>query len=313
MQALMFKEPHVSTPADQQEHSLSSTLNAMPDLMFELDADGRHYDFRALRTDLLVAPPENLLGRTVNEVMPAEAAEAVMLALRETHAKGYSNGTQIHLPTPLGERWFEVSMARKEQINGEEPRFIALSRDITERKEQQLKIEKLAYTDTLTSLPNRLLLEERLRMALRSGQRTGLYTAILFMDLDNFKALNDSRGHAVGDRLLQQFADRLRSSVRAQDLVARWGGDVFVVVIEAIGQDRAQTEAQARLICKQIIEKMTQPFNVDDNLCQCAVSIGVKLSNQDPGSIDQLIKHADMAMYDAKKNQGSHYRIYTEA
>ena len=116
--------PEDACHSNSSYENLSSTLNAIPDLMFELDAQGRHWDFRALRPELLVAPPEELLGHTVSDVMPVEAAQAVMNALNDTILKGYSHGTHIHLPTPIGNRWFEVSMARKERISGEEPRFI---------------------------------------------------------------------------------------------------------------------------------------------------------------------------------------------
>jgi PAS domain S-box-containing protein len=141
---------------------MAATLEAIPDLMFELDADGRHWDFRARRTERLVAPPENLLGHTVFEVMPIEAARAVMAALAEATSAGSSDETQIHLPTPMGERWFEISIARKDTQASEDLRFIVLSRDITERKQAQEAVERLAFFDALTDLPNRSLLMDRL-------------------------------------------------------------------------------------------------------------------------------------------------------
>lgn len=312
LQSLMFSEDKASGTPDAVQNSLSSTLNAIPDLMFELDAEGRHYDFRALRSDLLVAPPEQLLGYTVSEVMPPEAAQAVMLAIKQTIISGYSNGTQILLPTPLGERWFEVSMAKKEPVVGEPPRFIALSRDITERKQEQLAIEKLAYTDPLTSLPNRLLLEKHLEMTLKSCQQARLHAAVLFMDLDNFKELNDQNGHDMGDMMLKQFADRLGSSVRSQDFVARWAGDEFVVIIEALGPDARNAEAQAQLICQQMVARLKRPYDLDGREHFCHVSIGVRLINGDSDSLEQVLKHADHAMYSAKKRGSSQYQFYLE-
>lgn len=307
LQNFMFSDASVHNAAGIGEQQLSSTLNAIPDLMFELDEEGRHWDFRALRPELLVAPAEVLMGRTVSDVMPEEAAAAVMLALNETRLKGFSNGTQIQLPTPVGVRWFEVSMARKEHFNGEEPRFIALSRDITERKKQYLKAESLAYTDALTGLSNRVLFEERLEIAIRSCEATGLYAAVMFIDLDYFKQLNDSMGHDVGDQLLKQFAQRLSSSVRSQDLVARWGGDEFIVMIETLGHDRSGAEEQIKHICAQLIDKMRMPYDLDDHQHQCHVSIGVRLFKGDDGDLSAILKEADKAMYSAKQVSSSHY------
>lgn len=160
-----------------------------------------------------------------------------MDALAEAASCGTSQGTQIFLPTPTGDRWFEVSMARKKRMEGEEPCFIVLSRDITDRKQAQAETERLAFFDELTGLPNRRLLRDRLQQIVAACVRCGSYSALLFIDLDNFKSLNDTRGHDAGDLLLQQVAERLRTSVRGEDSVARWGGDAFVVILQGLADD----------------------------------------------------------------------------
>lgn len=289
---------------------LTSTLNAMPDLMFELDAEGRHYDFRALRPELLVAPPEKLLGHTVADVMPSEAALAVMNALHETIMNGHSHGTHIHLPTPIGDRWFEVSMARKEKISGEEPRFIALSRDITDRKIKEIETERLAYIDALTELPNRHLLRERLQHAVETSKTSGQYGAILFLDLDNFKTLNDTKGHDAGDLLLQLMAQRLRSTVRKDDIIARWGGDEFVILIQGLDNDCERATEQTTLICEQIIGHLNNPYELHGFEHASRASIGIDLFAPGEQDINEIIKRADTAMYSAKQSSSDQYVFF---
>jgi len=291
---------------------LSSTLNAIPDLMFELDADGRHWDCHVLRTELLVVPIEDLLGRTINEVMPEEAAEALMQAIQDTIKNGYSDGTHIHLPTPLGERWFEVSMAPKEKIAGEAPRFIVLSRDITERKLKYLEAERLAFIDPLTELPNRHWLQQQLQQAHERSQSSGQYGAVLFLDLDNFKPLNDTKGHNVGDALLRLMAQRLKSTVRKGDLVARWGGDEFII-IQQLGIERNAARAVTKQVCDLIVERLNTPYELEGEMFTCPASVGVNLFNGHEQDIQQIIKHADLAMYKAKQANPGHYHFHNVA
>ncbi len=291
---------------------LSSMLNAIPDLMFELDAEGRHWDFRVLRHELLVVPSEQLMGRTVRDVMPSDAADSVMQALGEAAATGFSHGTHIHLPTPVGDRWFEVSIALKESVPGEGQRFIALSRDITERKLRQLEAEHLAFFDRLTELPNRHALKERLQSELRAQNKQGQFDALLFLDLDNFKALNDQKGHAYGDMLLRLLAKRLRASVSDTDLVMRWGGDEFVILLENLGDTMEQAQENAVLICERIAAKTNMPYELNDYVHTCQVSIGIKIFKNTAADLEEVIQQADQAMYEAKKSLNLRYAFSGE-
>ncbi|MFC3095396.1 GGDEF domain-containing protein [Alteromonas sediminis] len=289
---------------------LSSTLSAIPDLMFELDANGRHWDVRVLRPELLVAPAEKLLGKTVKDVMPPEAANLVMQALAETKEKGFSHGTQIKLPTPLGERWFEVSMARKEKDGSEDSRFIVLSRDINERKIEFLKTEKLAYLDRLTELPNRHALNDELIYEITKSNPGGHYAGLLFVDLDEFKKINDAEGHHIGDQLLKAVAKRLRSAIREDDLVVRWGGDEFVVLIKKLSFNHNDAQHAAILICEKITESITKPYSFNSKNYYCSVSIGITLFNQPQHDLLTLIQQADSAMYSSKKSQDQRFAFF---
>ncbi len=296
-----------STSEQPSYEELSSTLSAIPDLMFELDENGKHWDARVLRPELLVAPTEDLLGRTVSEVMPVEAAQAVMRAIQEAKQNGYSHGTHILLPTPVGELWFEISIARKEvthadALNEEGLRFIVISRDINQHKLAYLEAEKLAYHDHLTQLPNRYALQKELKEQITKHHKKGNFCALLFLDLDNFKQINDEHGHQAGDQLLKTIAQRLRNSIRSQDRVIRWGGDEFIILINDLSTTRNEAKQLAASISNKIANNVSEPFILDNMKFLCGVSIGIRLFSSAKIDIDKVIEQADAAMYLAKKS-----------
>ena len=164
--------------------------------------------------------------------MPVDAAQTVLNAIREANEKNWSTGARIRLLLPDGgERWFALSVARKATATGEAPRFVVLSRDITQNKLDEEQVRQLAHFDALTGLPNRVLLADRCHSALVMAQRHTQSLALMFLDLDHFKKINDSLGHRVGDALLQAMARRLAAMVREQDTVSRLSGDEFILVL----------------------------------------------------------------------------------
>ena len=173
--------------------------------------------------------------------------------------------------------------------------------DISERKQAAEKIEHLAFYDSLTHLPNRRLLIERLHHALAATARNSRDGALLFLDLDHFKTINDTLGHDVGDLLLQQVADRLTSSVREGDTVARLGGDEFVVMLEDLSESALEAAAQAKAVGEKVLQKLNEPFLLASNEYQSSVSIGVALFSEHGQLHEELLKHADIAMYQAKR------------
>ena len=177
---------------------------------------------------------------------------------------------------------------------------IAVIQDITVHKQAQEQIHQLAFYDPLTGVPNRRLFLDRLQQAQIHGTRHKTYCAILFIDLDYFKIINDTRGHDVGDLLLIEVAKRLRDSLRTGDTVARLGGDEFVVTIEGLNEDPLQAAAQARDIGEKILASITQPFRLREFEYHGSSSIGIRLFHDNQVSMDDLLKHADTAMYQAK-------------
>lgn len=285
---------------EEINNQLTATLEAIPDLLFELDLHGRYLDCRATRNDLLVAPPGKLLGNTVFDVMPANAAGLVMATLREASEMGSSHGTLVRLAVPAGERWFELSVARKPTPTGQEQRFILISRDVSERVQAQDEIEWLAFYDALTQLPNRHQLTDRLRQALAASHRRNRHGALLFIDLDDFKTLNETKGHAAGDLFLKEVADRLRASMRADDTIARLGGDEFVVMLEDLSANSEEAAAQAEAVGEKIQQIINLPCQIDAYSHQGTASIGISLFSGQAQSEEELLKRADSAVYRAK-------------
>lgn len=178
--------------------------------------------------------------------------------------------------------------------------LMCIARDVSERENAARKIQHLAYHDTLTNLPNRTLLTDRVNRALARARRTGQVGALLFLDLDRFKRINDSLGHSVGDALLKELAQRLRATLREEDTVARLGGDEFVILLEGLGQDPAQATDKAREIAEKVRLIFNDEFMLDGHELYVTSSIGIVTFPRDGDSVETLLRHADTAMYHAK-------------
>ena len=179
--------------------------------------------------------------------------------------------------------------------------YVGVYNDITERKTAAEEIQRLAFYDPLTGLPNRRLLMDRLQQALTSSARSGREGAMLFIDLDNFKTLNDTLGHDIGDLLLQQVAQRLKGCMRGGDTLARLGGDEFVMVLEDMSEHALEVAAQAKEVGEKILATLGQPYQVAAHECHSTASIGATLFSSHQQAIGDLLKQADIAMYQAKK------------
>lgn len=191
--------------------------------------------------------------------------------------------------------------------------YVATFSDITLRKAAMDEIHQLAFYDALTGLPNRRLLLDRLGQALASSQRSGKLGALLFIDLDNFKQLNDSQGHALGDLLLQQVAQRLQARVRGNDSVARLGGDEFVVMLEGLSVDAVDAGEQTKCIGEKLLGDLSLLFNLDGREYQSTASIGAALFSGQQTSVDELLRAADISMYAAKKAGRNALRFFDPA
>lgn len=198
--------------------------------------------------------------------------------------------------------WTEAAVRVFFTSSGEFAGAQGCSRDIGERKQAEDVIRQMAFNDPLTQLPNRRLLNDRIQQAMAGCKRHRQYCALLFLDLDNFKYVNDNYGHDNGDLLLQQIAQRLSSGIRDSDTLARFGGDEFVIVSEQLSQELETAKHQALLIGIKILELFDRDFLLRDAHCHIGASIGITLFNNDSRSVTSLLKQADIAMYQAKAN-----------
>jgi diguanylate cyclase (GGDEF)-like protein len=202
-------------------------------------------------------------------------------------------------------RWFSARGKPLADAAGRVYRMIGVSQDITERKRQDEEARFLAYHDSLTGLPNRRLLDDRLKQAVFLAQRRDSGVAVMLIDLDRFKQVNDSLGHRAGDAVLREVGHRLSGCVRKADTLARHGGDEFVIVIPDL-----QMESDCQVVAEKVLHALETPFRVDGREFRIGASIGISLYPADAGDGEMLLRNADVAMYRAKQLGQNNYLFY---
>ena len=206
--------------------------------------------------------------------------------------------------------WISISGIPFYRADGQFAGYRGVGRDITAQKSAQQTIRRLAYYDSLTKLPNRQLLMERLSDAVSICRRQKDQSALLFIDLDGFKSLNDTKGHPVGDVLLSQVGSRLKSAVRDVDTVARLGGDEFVVLLNALSASVAQAANQARMVGQKMLAALSEPYNLNGLDYRCTSSMGITLFCGNDLDLEQILQRADLAMYQAKADGRNQLRFF---
>lgn len=204
--------------------------------------------------------------------------------------------------------WLTISAVTDNE--GRVTHYVSTLADISLHKATQEEIQQLAFYDALTRLPNRRLLQDRLRTAMAASARSGRQGALLFIDLDNFKTLNDTLGHDMGDYLLQQVAKRLLACVRDRDTVARLGGDEFVVMLTGLDRRPQEAATQSRIVGEKILAALNRPYDLAGSEYHNTPSVGITLFGGQQDAIDELMKRADLAMYDAKATGRNTFRFF---
>ncbi len=289
--------------AAEQEARIAAIAFETPESMIVMDADGGILRVNAAFTRTTGYTQAEVLGRNPNFLQsgrhPPEFFTDMWHQVRTT---GHFQG-EIWDRRKSGEvypKWLTVSSVRN--ADGAITHYVGSFTDISERKEAAEAITRLAYYDSLTALPNRQLMMERLKRSLRFFSRSGRSVAVLILDLDNFKAINDTLGHDEGDHLLQEVAQRLRACVREQDTVARFGGDEFVVLLEDLENPRERAALLAKAVSDKLLLALNRPFLLHGREFACSASIGLTLWHGDPQvDAQELLKRSDMAMYAAKR------------
>jgi diguanylate cyclase (GGDEF)-like protein/PAS domain S-box-containing protein len=285
-----------------------------------LDLEGKRV-YNSPSYTLLLGDRQSFGTSSFVEVHPNDR-ERVMQAFQETVQTGIGRRLEYRFVLPDGSiRQMESRSGAIRDNSGRVRRVAVVSFDITERKQTEEQVRQLAFVDPLTKLPNRRLLNDRLAQTLAASKRSGDYSALMFLDLDNFKPLNDTHGHAVGDLLLIEAAARLKSSVREMDSVARFGGDEFVVILAGLESSKTESKAQANVVAEKIRAALCKPYLlVLEHETQapitvvhhCSVSIGVSLFMDHDTKADDILKWADIAMYQAKDVGRNAIRFYDE-
>lgn len=297
-------------------------VNTSPDIIYMLDRDG-HFTYINDRIETLLGyNPKELIGKHYSSLVYQRDLEAARYIFNERRVGErascnveirlkYKDESSQHLfdsrtlPVELSSvgMYTSESNSRKKSYTG----TYGVARDITERKIAEETINFQAHHDLLTNLPNRALLRDRLGLAISQAKREQEMLAVMFLDLDRFKNINDSLGHVIGDELLQQVSTRLKSCIREGDTLARFGGDEFTLLLPKIGNGKEDISK----IAQKINEVLKGPFIINGNELYVSASIGISIFPRDGKDMDTLIKHADIAMYHVKDTGKNNFKFYS--
>ncbi|MBI2312658.1 MAG: EAL domain-containing protein [Betaproteobacteria bacterium] len=292
----------------ESEQRFRDVVNAGGEYVWEADADWRYTYVSDQFEAMLGYTPSEVLGRKPAEFMPPAEADRVNDWFQERLLEGRLFRGLEHMSVAKSGSivWQQVSGVPVRDHRGDIVGYRGTGRDITDRRLAEERIEHLATRDSLTGLPNRVLLNDRLDQALLSAQRNGEMVAVLFIDLDRFKTINDSLGHHVGDELLKQVAERLGACVRKGDTLSRLGGDEFVVALEGL-----RSAQDATIVAEKVLQTVTQPYPIEGHMLDTSCSIGIGIYPADGGDIKTLLRNADTAMYHAKEKGRNNYQFFS--
>ncbi|MCI0732688.1 MAG: EAL domain-containing protein [Methylococcaceae bacterium] len=293
--------------AEEARSRLAAVLEATPDMVAILEPRGYlRYLNRAGRRLLGLKPDENIEGRGLNDMFPEPVVRHLVADILSAEQPDDVWTGETVLMTANGSNVpVSLVLLAHPGANGEIGYFSTIARDISERKHFEASIQYKATHDGLTDLPNRYLLIDRFQSALERARRRASCVAVLFLDLNNFKRVNDTLGHAAGDSLLQQVARRLRSCLRPNDTVARHGGDEFTILVE----DLASAE-NVTAVLRKLGSAFERPVIIGTQEVYVTFSTGIALYPHDGDRVDDLLRHADTAMYQAKSSGSGQYRFY---
>ena len=285
---------------------LDSVIANIPASVIVQDLESQRILLANQQAERLFGGPErSMIGQLPSECLSPAAADYLeqQLARGARNTKGHAAETRVD--TARGPRTLRSRTLLSQNCEGQADYVLFVAEDATEELAAHAQIHHMAHHDALTGLPNRTLFNERLRQALVRGSENAKLTAALCLDLDNFKNINDSLGHAFGDKLLRELGKRLRRELREHDTLARLGGDEFAVVLTGLdGRDAACNTAQ------RLINAICPPFQIEGHQFTVGVSIGIAIAPDDNDQAEQLLGYADMALYEAKRNGRNRYECF---
>ncbi len=291
--------------AEATGERLTAIFEAMPDILIEVDGNGRVVEFHAPPGSGLQIDPQRMRGRDLLPLLSPAALSLCQRTFAEARDRGYAQSAAFTLDVRGVRRWYQLSVSAKGIGGDRTMHYVVIARDVTQFKEQEVEILRLAQYDSLTGLPNRKLFQQRTDMALGLLERSGGHLALLFIDLDHFKNVNDTLGHQTGDLMLKALAERLRANLRPEDTLSRQGGDEFVMALPGLDSIAAAHMAE------QVLQSIVRPVSFGEHVASTSASIGIAIFPEDGRNFDELSRRADAAMYQAKQDGRNTYRFFT--
>lgn len=285
-----------------KDNMLETIFEAIPDLYFLMDESGKILDYHASNPKNLYVPPSQLIGQNIAHLLPEEVADKFRTNIVKLSQQKGIITFEYSLDLPHGSVYFEARINHLPQYN----QVVAIIRDITEQYQSAEVIRHQAYFDTLTSLPNRFLALERLSQMLIEAERNNQQAAVFFLDIDDFKKVNDTLGHEVGDKLLIKAAARLQKVLRKEDTVGRLGGDEFIVLLRGLN-----AENSALAVAENLLNTFRDPFKIDGRELILTTSIGIAMYPENGNSASDILRNADTAMYQAKALGRNTFSFFT--
>jgi len=288
-------------------------IEVMPDLVLILSEYGEFVDIYGSSTELLYSSMEKMKGYNVNDIFPAKDAQPIMAVIEKTLETNEIQVFEYELEVNKGHTVFEgrtASLEHYQAENSSSRHILWVARDITQRKLAEKEIETLAYSDPLTKLPNRTAFNECLAIAVKKNKRSGEVGALFFLDIDNFKRINESLGHSAGDELLVEVARRLGAKIRKSDTLARLGGDEFVILLEYTADDNEKANIESSIVAQKIQAVFDEKFNIGSLSFQVSCSIGICLIEGFDISVNSILRSVDTAMHISKAKGGNSNSFY---
>lgn len=294
---------HAQSQVIFKEHMLETIFNAIPDLFFLMEVNGIIVDYHTGDEKNLYVSPHQFIGKRMTDLLPPEVVSKFQSHVEKILQQEGMITFEYELIMPHGLVHFEARMSYLPKYN----QIVLIIRDVSEQYKSAEIIRQQAYFDTLTSLPNRFLALDRLSQLLTEAERNNEKTAVLFLDLDDFKKINDSLGHEIGDKVLIQSAQRLKQVLREGDTVGRLGGDEFIVLLRGITEHH-----DALVTTENLLKSFREPFVIDGRELMLTLSIGVAISPENGHCASDLLRNADTAMYQAKDLGRNTYSFFSK-
>ena len=293
----------------KSEDKYRAILEDIQEGYFEVDFAGNFTLVNDSTCSLLGYSKEEIMGMNNRQYTDKENAKKLFQAFNKVYSTGESTeGFDWQIKRKDGtKRYVEASVSLQKDSSDKPVGFKGIVRDVTERKQIEQQLNHMATHDVLTGLPNRMLFMDRLQVALAQSKRKKHRLAVMMLDLDHFKDINDTLGHMVGDKLLKEVSYRLKGILRQNDTIARLGGDEFVVLLS----DLEKTEYAAG-VAKVILKALQKPFLLSDNEITSSASIGIAVYPDDCEDMDSLLKKSDMAMYSVKTHGRNGYKFFSD-